>query len=682
MKRLIIAAALVVSTAWVPAGFARNMELDDYLDWEQVSDPQLSPDGERILYTRVRVDKVNDTMASEVWQMTAAGERGRFLLRGGSARWSPSGDRVAYIGVADGKPQLFVRWMDAEGSVTQITHAVHAPNQFVWSPDGEWIAFRAQVPMKPVFPITLPARPPGAKWTQDPPVFDRLHYRADRVGLKTGHDHLFVVPASGGTPRQLTEGNWDVGRRFSGIDMGMFGAFQWSADGKSLVFSGEMGLERETDAWMGKILRVEVASGEITMLFDEDGSWGAPRVSPDGRYIAFVGNPASSKVWPAGELRVMDGDGSNPRVILGDLDVPMMQITWADDGRGIYASMGRGGAIDVHFIPLNGKAKQVTKGAHTVTLSSVSGSTGLGVYSDPDTTPNVASIDLEDGGLTQLTDVNADIFADVEFGKVEEIWYDSSDDTRVQGWIITPPGFDPSRKYPLILEIHGGPNGMYDVGFNFRFQEYVSQDYVVLYTNPRGSTGYGVEFTQIIDQAYPGRVDYDDLMAGVDEVLERGYVDEDRLYVTGCSGGGALTAWVIGHTDRFAAAAPLCSVTDWIGMAGSADVAAWANDQFDPPFWEDATKWLAHSPLMHVGKVSTPTLLITGDKDLRTPLAQAEAYYSALKRRGVPTLLIPMVNEWHGTWSIPSNMLRTQLYLRKWFEEHGGGAMPETEEVD
>jgi pimeloyl-ACP methyl ester carboxylesterase len=258
------------------------------------------------------------------------------------------------------------------------------------------------------------------------------------------------------------------------------------------------------------------------------------------------------------------------------LDVPFMQLIWADDSRGIYASLGSKGSINVQRIGMDGNVTQVTDGAHTVTLNAVSGSTGVGVYSDPDTTPNVVSI----------------------------------------------------------------------------------------------------------DQAYPGRVDYDDLMAGVDEVIGRGYIDEDRLYVTGCSGGGALTAWVIGHTGRFAAAAPLCAVTDWIGMAGTADVAGWANDQFDPPYWEDPTKWLAHSPLMHVGKVTTPTLLITGDKDLRTPLAQAEAYYAALKRRGVPALLIPMVNEWHGTWSIPSNMLCTQLFLRKWFEEHGGGAKPEAEEAD
>ena len=657
---------------------ARNLELADYLNWEQVADPQLSPDGRRIIYTRQRVNKVADRMDSEVWQMTASGERGRFLLKGGFARWSPSGDRIAFIGAGDGRPQIFVRWMDDEGAVTQITHDVMQPNQIAWSPDGKWIAFRAQVPMTPGFTIALPPRPPGATWTADPPVFERVHYRVDRVGLKTGFDHLFVVPASGGTPRQLTEGNWDVGRRFSGLDVEPLGAFSWSQDSKSLVFSGEMDPENETNGWSSGIHRVDVATKEVTTLNGDPGSWGAPVVSPDGRSIAFIGSHPTDKTWPISELRVMDADGGNIRVLLDELTVPFLSVAWADNNRGLYLSRGLAGESNVHYVSLDGQQRQVTEGAQRLGLSSINGNTALAVYAAAHTTPNVASINLRSGAVSQLTDVNEDILSEVTLGDVEEIWYDSTDNTRVQGWIIKPPGFDSTKEYPLILEIHGGPNAMYDVGFDFRFQEFVSHDYVVLYTNPRGSTGYGVEFTHAIDNAYPGQADFDDLMAGVDAVLERGYVDKDRLFVTGCSGGGALTAWVVGHTDRFAAAASLCPVTDWIGMAGTADIAGWANKQFREPYWENPAPWLEHSPLMHVGKVSTPTLLITGDKDLRTPIAQAEAFYAALKMRGVPTALIPMKNEWHGTWTIPSNMLRTQLYVRGWFERHDKKAGGET----
>ncbi len=675
MKHIMLLLCLTATVLTVQDIHARKLELADYLNYEMTADPQLAPDGERIVYSRQRINKFSDSIDSEVWQMDADGRRNRFLLKGGHARWSPDGTRIAYISSADGKAQLFVRWMDAEGTVTQITHDQVAPNHFVWSPDGGSIAFRAQVPMTPGFSIELPARPPGAQWTADPPVIDRLHYRMDRVGLKTGFDHLFVVPAEGGTPRQLTEGDWDVGRRFSGLNFD--GPIHWTPDGASLVFSAETDPAAEVASTNSSIRSVDVGSGDMTTLFAEPGAWAQPVPSPNGKLIAYLGSLPSVLTWPGTELRVMNSDGSDSRTILSDITSPLFPLRWADNSQGLYLVLGREGVSQIYLASLDGKLTRVTEGYHRLGFSSISGNTAVGIISQPHVTPNVARISLRNGSVRQLTDVNADIFGDVEFGNVEEIWYDSTDNARVQGWIVTPPDFDPEKSYPLILQIHGGPNAMYDVGFNFPFQEFAAQGYVVVYTNPRGSTGYGLEFVLAIDNAYPGRVDFDDLMAGVDAVIEKGYIDDQRLYVTGCSGGGALSAWVVGHTTRFAAAAPLCPVINWISMAGTSDVAAWANKQFRPMFWEDPSFWLEHSPLMHVDKVTTPTMLITGDKDLRTPLAQAEEFYAALKNNGVETILIPMVNEYHGTYSIPSNMLRTQLYLRKWFEQHGGGARPE-----
>jgi dipeptidyl aminopeptidase/acylaminoacyl peptidase len=680
MKYVTFALCLILVLAWSDNSDARKLELTDYLNYETVADPQLSPDGDRIVYVRRRVNKFTDTTDNEIWQMDSDGRRNRFLLKGGHVRWSPDGTRIAYIGAAEGKAQLFVRWMDAEGAVTQITHDQMSPGDFAWSPDGRSIAFRAQVPMKPGFSITLPPRPPGAKWTEDPPVFERLHYRMDRAGLKTGFDHLFVVPSEGGTPRQLTSGEWDVGRRFSGL---LFdGPFHWSPDGRTLLFSAETDPAAEVKSANSAIRSVDVASAAMTTLFGEPGSWALPTPSPNGKYIAYIGSEPSPSPWPATQIRLMNSNGTDSRVLVDGLTSPLFPLRWSDNSQGLYLVLGREGASQIYLATLDGQLTRVTDGNHRLDFASISGNTALGVISQPHVTPNVARVNLRNGGVEQITDVNSDIFADVEFGEVEEIWYDSSDDTRVQGWVVTPPDFDPEKEYPLLLEIHGGPQGMYDVGFNFRFQEFASQGYVVVYTNPRGSTGYGMAFTSAIDNAYPGRVDFDDLMAGVDSVIGRGYIDEERLYVAGCSGGGALTSWVVGHTTRFAAAAALCPVINWISMAGTADVAAWANKQFVTPFWEDPTLWLEHSPLMHVGKVTTPTLLITGDKDLRTPLSQAEEFYAALKNNGVDTALIPMRNEYHVTWIIPSNMLRTQLYLRKWFEKHGGGALTDDEGSD
>jgi len=282
--------------------------------------------------------------------------------------------------------------------------------------------------------------------------------------------------------------------------------------------------------------------------------------------------------------------------------------------------------------------------------------------------------------FTQVTAVNDDVLTGKELAQTEEIWYTSKDGLKIQGWIVKPPGFTPSKKYPLILEIHGGPQSMYNVGFNFGRQDHAANGYVILYTNPRGSTGYGEKFTNEIKNAYPGK-DFDDLMAGVDTVLGRGYVDPKNLFVYGCSGGGVLTSWTVGHTDRFAAAAALCPVIDWISFVGETDGAGWY-ENYEKPFWEDPSEYLRRSPIMYVGNVKTPTLLMTGVLDLRTPIPQIEEFYRALKMHGTPTMMIRMNNEYHGTSSTPSNFLRTQLYLRAWFDKYGTktGAVTTTQE--
>src|SRR5690606_29215951 len=305
---------------------------------------------------------------------------------------------------------------------------------FAWSPDGNWIAFRAQVKAGPSFAIELPARPEGAEWTADPPVFDRLHYRADRVGLKTGYNHLFVVPASGGAPRQLTEGEWDVGRRFSGLDVEGYGAFEWTPDGQYLLFAGDVGSTDEVVAFSSGLHRVAVASGEVTPLYSEPGSWGGVRISPDGHRIAFHGSPPTDKVWPAGQVRIMDSDGSNAKVLLDSLDEPFVTMSWNANGRGLYLNLGLEGSVNVHHLGLDGELKQVTQGQQVVRLDSLSANTGVGTYTDSSTTPNLARIDLRNGGTKLLTDVNADILAGVQLGKVEEMWYESADGTRIQGW--------------------------------------------------------------------------------------------------------------------------------------------------------------------------------------------------------------------------------------------------------
>jgi len=655
------------------------LTVNHYLDWEQVADPQISPDGQQIVYTRRWVNRLEDKWESALWLMNADGSHARFLVKGASARWSPDGTRISYLG--DGDPagtQVFVRWMDATGATTQVTRVTNTPAELRWAPDGKAIAFAMLVPDKHEWPISMPAAPPNAKWTPAPRMVDRMHYRQDRRGfMDFGFFHLFVVPADGGTPRQLTAGPWNVGSRFDGLESGV--GYDWTPDAKTIVFEGLKDPAADYNYRNAHIYAVDVASGAIRQITQRPGTWTDPVVSPDGRTIAFTGGDSSRMSYRAAGLYVMGLDGGNVRKLSGTLDRDPGDLTWAPDGSGLYFSAGDRGTSNVWFVPATGGAapRKITDGVHMLSLSSLARSlTAAGVRSTFTDPPDVVRYDLKRPGAPQrLTTVNDDVLAGMRLAKEEEIWYPSSGGARVQAWIVKPPGFDPAKKYPLILEIHGGPHGMYSVGFSYMFQNFAANGYVVLYVNPRGSTGYGTAFGNAIERAYPS-VDYDDLMAGVDTVLGRGYVDAKRMYVSGCSGGGVLSSWVIGHTTRFAAAAVRCPVIDWISMAGETDIPLFTYNFFDAPFWEKPDQWLKQSSLMYVGNVTTPTLLMTGELDLRTPMPQSEEYYQALKMRHVPTVLLRFSGEYHGTGSKPTNFMRTQLYMMSWFQKYGGTPAP------
>lgn len=663
---------------------ADRLTLDKLFDMEGVGDPQIAPDGERIVYSRQWTDPLSDSRKSALWIVNVDGSRNRYLVEGSSPRWSPSGDRIAFL--ACGTPggdrsalqecgegserQIWVQIMEGEGagSVTQVTRLTEGASDIAWAPDGRSIAFNRFVEDEDSYEVDLPERPDGAEWTESPLVVDRLDWRQDGRGvLPEGNTHIFVVPAGSGTPRQLTHGDYDHGDPV------------WGPDGETIYFDGLRQEDADYEIWESEIYALDVATRRIRQLTDRNGPDHSPVVSPDGEHIAYAGADSTGKTYLVDALYLMDADGSNPRPIQGGQDRSPDDLIWAPDGSGVYYTVEDHGTRDAWFASPGGQQRQVTDGRHMLYLSDVNrNGTAVAVVSKPHRPEDVVSFPVEGEGtasLDWLTAVNEEVLSGVELGEVEEIRYESTGGFEIQGWVVKPPEFDPSEQYPLILRIHGGPWSMYDVGFSFSFQNHAANGYVVLYTNPRGSTGYGTEFVDEINHAYPGE-DYDDLMNGVDEVLSRGYVDEENMLVTGCSGGGVLSSWVIGQTDRFAAAVVRCPVTNWLSFVGTTDGAYWYHNFREYP-WVDPTEHLERSPLMQVGNVSTPTLLMTGVKDLRTPMSQTIEYYQALKIQKVPTKLIQMADEWHGTGSNPSNFMRTQLYVRKWFREHMTNGMPE-----
>ena len=656
-----VSAALPAQESLAPETAASQpkdrLTLDLYLELEDVQDAQLSPDGRQIIYTRRWVDKLNDRWESSLWIMNADGSRNRFLVDGSSARWSPDGARIAYL--ARGEPagtQVFVRWIDVEGPPTQITRLTETPSSLEWAPDGKSLAFVMLVLAKDNWRISMPAAPKGAKWTEAPRVVQKVNYRRDRQGfVDDGFRHIFTVSAEGGTPRQVTSGDWD------------HGAPEWMPDGRSIVFSALRVEDAEYRWRQSDIYRVDVATGAIRQLTNRNGPDNNPTVSPDGRLIAYTGYDSTDAAWIDTKLHVMNADGSSPRVINATFDRSPSAMQWAPDGSGIYFNADSEGSRNLYFASLGGDVRPVTRGTQVLTVTDIArNGQVVGVRSTSQKPSDIVAFTLRAPEPKQLTAVNDDILQGRKLGAVEEIWYRSVDDYRIQGWIIKPPDFDPARKYPLMLSIHGGPHSMYNVAFNFAWQEHAANDYVVLYTNPRGSTGYGSAFGNAIKNAYPGK-DYDDLMAGVDSVIGRGYIDTRNMFVYGCSGGGVLTAWIVGKTDRFAAASANCPVINWMSFVGTTDGSSWYRN-FEKLPWEDPAEHLRRSPLMYVGNVKTPTMLMTGVMDLRTPISQTEEFYQALKIRKVPTAMIRFNDEWHGTSSRPSNYMRSQLYLRSWFD--------------
>jgi len=645
----------------------------DVFGLEWATDPQVAPDGSTVVYVRNFFDVMTDRRRTNLWVVSADGSLHRPLTTGtasnASPRWSPSGDRLLWVSTEDGSSQLWMRWMDT-GEEARITNLTESPGAFSWSPDGRWIAFTQFVESESPSALAQRLTPPdGAEWAEPAVVIEGVDYKSDgQSGFsRIGNTQVFVVPAEGGTPRQLTRGPWDHTGPV------------WTPDGGQLIVVANRREDADFEPLDSDLWAVAVSNGAITRLTDRYGPDGGPAVSPDGARIAYTGFDDRQQGYQVPRLYVMDRDGSGSREIVTGLDRALGGLVWDADGEGLFVQYTDEGDGVVAHVSLNGDVEVLAEhlGGTSIGRPYAGGSysvspEGLVAFtlSSPEHPAEVA-VAARDRETTRLTRLNEDLLAHKELGEVEELWWESSFDGRpVQGWLVKPPGFDPSREYPLVLEIHGGPFSAYGPHFSPEVQLYAAEGNVVLYTNPRGSTSYGEEFGNLIHHAYPGN-DYDDLISGVDAVVDRGYVDEDRLYVTGGSGGGVLTAWIVGSTDRFAAAAVQKPVINWASFVLHADnIGFFAKYWFGETPWEDPEHYWSRSPLSLVGNVTTPTMLVTGEVDYRTPMSETEQYYAALKLEGVPTAMVRIPGASHGIASRPSQLLSKVAHILGWFERY------------
>jgi len=648
-----------------------NLELTDIFNMEFVSDPQISPDGSKIIYVRNFKDIMTDKNLSNLWIVNFDGSQNRPLTTGNqndfSPRWSHDGNKILFkSNMQDDKIKLFMMWMDTKEYVA-LTNTTASPGEVSWSHDDKHLAFTMFVPKKSESIIKLPPKPEGAKWNKPPVYIDEMNYRGDGKGYyKSGNQQLFILSTDGGTPQQLTFSEYDHGTPI------------WSKDNRKLYFTANLHENHEFEPRNSEIQELTLGNNSIKALTNRLGPDNGPALSSDGKFIAYTGFDDKYQGYQLNQLYIMNADGTNSKMVSGNFDRNIKSIRWSNDGKGLYFQYDDKGDTKIGYMSTAGKVSQISENLGGLSLGRPYNAASYTVSNNNKFAYTLGSTEhpsdlgtFYKGNNQRITKLNDDLFSYRNVAEVEELWWESSFDQRkIQGWLVKPPNYDPSKKYPLILEIHGGPFLSYGSVFSAEIQLYAAQGYLVLYTNPRGSTSYGEEFGNLIHHDYPNH-DYDDLMSGVDEVIKKGIVDENNMFVTGGSGGGVLSAWIVGKTDRFAAAVVAKPVINWYSFVLYADgVGVFYKYWFPNKPWEDPTSYLKRSPLSYVGNISTPTMLLTGEEDYRTPIAESEQFYAALKLEKVETAMVRIPGASHGIANKPSNLIAKIASVLAWFEKY------------
>ncbi|MFV2007930.1 MAG: prolyl oligopeptidase family serine peptidase [Longimicrobiales bacterium] len=643
----------------------------DVFQVEYASDVQIAPDGRRVAYVRNAMSIMRDRREGRLWIVNADGSGHRKLTSAdrseSSPRWSPDGTRIAFVSGGDDGAEIYVYWVET-GESARLTQLERSPGGIAWSPDGTQIAFSMLVPEAAPRLASMPPKPAGAEWAAPPRVTTRVRHERDGSGfIEPGFNHIFVVPADGGTPRQVTSGDFQHRGPV------------WMPDGGSILFSANREPDWEYALRESEVYRVGLDGGEITRLTDRNGPDASPAVAPDGQTVAYVGFDDRVQTYQTSDLYLMRPDGSRVRTLLDEFDRSVGSPVWASDGSGIYLGFDDEGITKVGFAGTGGSFRVVAEGLGGTAVGRPYGGGNFSVARDgtvaftrtSSTDPSEVALVEPGGAVRVLTSLNADLRSQRHLAEAEMFWTESSyDGRRIQSWVVYPPGFDRGKRYPLLLEIHGGPVSNYGDRFSAEVQLYAAAGYVVLYSNPRGSTGYGEEFGNLLYHDYPGN-DYDDLMSAVDAVIERGYVDPDQLYVTGGSAGGIMTAWIVGKTDRFRAAVATKPVVNWISKTLVADnYNGYANYRYPGQPWENPMDYWRFSPLSLVENVSTPTMVMVGMADLRTPVSEAKQLYHALKLRRIDTALVEIPGSYHNISNRPSQLIAKVLNTLAWFERY------------
>ncbi|MDE3271088.1 S9 family peptidase [Pseudoalteromonas sp. G4] len=651
---------------------ANTFQVSDIFDLEYASSPAISPSGEHIVFVRNSNNIMRDATDKSMWIINSKTGHLTPLFSDdkqySSPVWSPSGDRIAFISNLSGEKQIHVHYIK-QNRTAMVSQLQSGVSNLTWSPNGKWLAFSQKVEEKPSVIAKMPAAPKGAKWAKPAIVIDSAYYQADGKGLiKPGYNHLFVLPAEGGTAQQLTFGNYHHNGRLA-----------WTKDSKSIVFSANRIDDWEYKTLDGDLFKVDILSKELTQLTNFPGKEFSPQFSQNGDKLVYLQSSNALNPYRNNKLTLMDWRSKESKHINADFDRSVISQMWIGNDT-IAISYDDFGKRKIASITTNGELKDLTDSVSGTTLGRpyISGEFSANyngdiafTYGNATRPADIATVSAK-GKTRQLTKLNEDLLGHRKLGEVHEINYTSSfDGESIQGWYITPPDFDPSKKYPMILEIHGGPHLAYGPHFSAELQRFAAQGYVVFYDNHRGSSSYGERFAMLLKYKYSSKEDFADHNSGVDAMIAKGFIDKDQVFIAGGSAGGIATAYAIGLTDRFAAAVVVKPVINWLSKVLTADSGLrQIPTQFPGMPWDHVEHYWQRSPLSLVGNVTTPTMLITGEKDLRTPMAETEQYYQALKLKKVDSVLIKIPGAYHGIASKPSRMISKIEHTLAWFEKY------------
>ena len=668
MKKILLISLVSVSAF---SQTSNIFEPIDVFDLEYVSNTQISSNGDKVLYQRNFNDIMTDETFSNIWLINYDGTNNRPITTGNfkdnSPKWSNQGDKFIFKSNREGKSQIFLYDLN-NNSIQKLTNYQYSIESIQWSPDDNYILFSSFIDSERDTLIEMPDKPKGAKWNDPPVEISDLNYRYDSSGFrKPGEVQFFTIPINGGTPRQISNIKPEK-RAGQGV---------WLGNDK-IIFSANLNEDSDYNTNNSEIYVLNIDSGEHKALTSRNGPDYSPKVSHDNSMIAYLGYDDEYLGYQQNSIYIMNSDGSDKYKIQLDIDRNISNIYWSGDNKKIFFQFDDKGVTRIASTTLDGKFKKEVDEVGGLSFSrpysggffSLSKNNRYSFTYGTAYNPADLAVGYR-GSKKRLTNLNKDLFDYKNLGNVEEIWYESSYDGKmIHGWIVKPPNFDSSKKYPLILEIHGGPHTNYGFHFSSEVQLFASKGYVVLYTNPRGSTSYGKEFGNLIHHNYPSQ-DYDDLISGVDFVIEKGYIDESNLFVTGGSGGGVLTSWIVGKTDRFAAAVVAKPVINWYSFVLYADNIGYFYKYWFKDFpWDDPESYLKRSPISYVGNVKTPTMVLTGEKDYRTPMAESEQFYAGLKLNKVETMLVRIPNANHGIAAKPSNLIAKVNAILAWFEKY------------